>query len=684
MHRTEFNLKTMPKKLAAAALLVMIGVAAMLPQTALAQTAAARNAKAVPVKPAFPLVRLNENSNGEKAIANLGARLPEVAAYYGKTVSEFAKQLRTDRSAWIDRSGRLFFIEAALTSSGSDLAVPGAIYPPEQTFLLHSRPGSKRKIYLDFNGHTTTGSAWNTSYGIDPIVSPAFDLDGVPGTFSSTELAMIQNIWRRVAEDYAAFDVDVTTEAPPVDQMTRSTSTDDTYGARALITRNFTAGTAKGDCGCGGFAYVGVFDNTNETYKTAFVFQDKLGNGEKSIAEAVSHEVGHNLGLSHDGTASVGYYQGHGTGATGWAPIMGVGYSKELVQFSKGEYLNANNKEDDYLVMQSNGVLFAADDFGSTIATARALSPTAAGATNSFAVNGVVETPSDADLFSFQSGAGTVTINATPFERSPNLDILIQLLDAGGNVLAESNPATLLSGSISVAVPAGSYYLSIQGSGLGDPLSTGYSVYGSLGRYAMNLSAPVAGATAPTAVINSSPTTGAAPLTVSFSGSASSGNIASYEWNFGDGSALASGASATHTYTVAGAYSASLKVTNTDGLSSTSAVPVNATSAQPKMYVDAIAMTLVPVKGGQAYAQAKVTVRDSSGQAIPGATVSGAWSGIVTGARTAVTDASGVATVTSPQTKKSGTFKWSVTGVSAAGYAYDAALNRMTTNAITR
>lgn len=30
-----------------------------------------------------------------------------------------------------------------------------------QTFSLHSRPGATRKIFLDFDGHTTTGSAWN-------------------------------------------------------------------------------------------------------------------------------------------------------------------------------------------------------------------------------------------------------------------------------------------------------------------------------------------------------------------------------------------------------------------------------------------------------------------------------------------------------------------------------------------
>lgn len=670
------------KKLVAAAAAALLG-GAIVPVTVWAQTAAARSARA-PVKPVFPVLRLNEKSNGEKAIASLGARLPEVAAYYGKSASEFARQLRSDRSAWIDKSGRLVFIEQGLTSSGADLAVSNVIYPPEQTFLLHSRPGSRRKIYLDFNGHTTTGSAWNASYALDPIVSPAFDLDGVPGTFNTNELAVVQNIWRRVAEDYAPFDVDVTTEEPGADQMTRVSSTDDTYGARALITKNFTAATASGNCNCGGFAYVGVFDNTNESYKTAFIFQDMLSNSEKSIAEAVSHEVGHNMGLSHDGTATTGYYGGQGAGVTGWAPIMGVGYSKELVQFSKGEYTGANNKEDDFLVMQSNGLLFAADDFGSTIATARALSPTDLNGMSTYDINGLVETPTDADVFSLRAGAGTVTINAAPFQRAPNLDILIQLLDANGAVLAESNPAALLSASISVAVPGGTYYLAIQGTGNGDPLGTGYSSYGSIGRYSMSVSAPVA-ASAPAAVIAASPTTGVAPLTVSFSGERSTGTIASYEWNFGDGSALATGVSASHSYTIAGNYSATLKVTDSAGYSDTRALAVSATSPQLAMHVESITMTLGTGKAaGQSYAQASVAVKDSNGRLIPGATVAGTWSGIVTGTSSALTSGSGVAVSSSPMVKRSGTFKYSVTGISAPGYAYDASYNLMTSNAITR
>ena len=63
--------------------------------------------------------------------------------------------------------------------------------------------GAKRVLFLDFDGHMTTGTAWNASYG-DPIISPVYDTDGDRTSFSNTEMDRIQNVWRSVAEDYAA------------------------------------------------------------------------------------------------------------------------------------------------------------------------------------------------------------------------------------------------------------------------------------------------------------------------------------------------------------------------------------------------------------------------------------------------------------------------------------------------
>ena len=49
---------------------------------------------------------------------------------------------------------------------------------------------------------------------MDPLEAVPFDQDGDPTTFSDGELSAIAGVWQRVAEDYAPFSVDVTTEEP--------------------------------------------------------------------------------------------------------------------------------------------------------------------------------------------------------------------------------------------------------------------------------------------------------------------------------------------------------------------------------------------------------------------------------------------------------------------------------------
>mgnify|MGYP000017528900 CR=1 FL=1 len=628
----------------------------------------------------FPAMNLKAHERGEAAIQALGARLPEVSKWYGKTPEEFAATLRRDKHARIDRAGRMYYVDefpaATTTASGGSATIGGALLPADQTFKLHSRPGAQRVIYLDFNGHLATGTAWNNAYDLSAIDAPAFDFDGNPAAFSTAELERIQYIWQRVAEDYAPFDVDVTTEEPPADAMARSSTSDVTFGTRVVVTADWTASTAN-PCGCGGFAYVGVFDDTTEYYKPAYVFYNRLGSGnEKYVAEAISHEVGHNLGLSHDGqTGGSAYYQGHGSGATGWAPIMGVGYYKELVQWSKGEYTNANNTEDDLARIPMFGAPLRADDHGDTFAAATPLTASA----GTLSGDGVIGTRADVDVFSFSSGAGAITLNIGPAARSANLDLQAELYDASGTLVASANPVDALNAGIAVSnANAGTYYLKIDGIGKGD-LATGYSDYGSLGQYAVSGSAPAASGQPPVAIASATPTSGTAPLTVNFNGGGSydpDGGALSYSWNFGDGSAGSTEANPAHVYSAAGNYTATLTVTDPSGAAAFTQILITVAGAAPTLHVEAIGMSL-SIKRNGTRATATVTITDASGKALSGATVSGSWSGVVSGTSSTTTGATGKAKLSSPFTKSRGTFTFTVTGVSLSGYTYDAAQNKL-------
>jgi hypothetical protein len=138
------------------------------------------------------------------------------------------------------------------------------------------------------------------------------------------------------------------------------------------------------------------------------VFPHKLGDSAKNIAEAVSHEVGHNFGLNHDGNATQGYDSGHGA----WAPIMGVGYDHPISQWSKGDYAGANNtSQDDVAIIR--GVTGArADEAGTSIAGAPALPSGTA----------YVSARTDVDTYLIGTCTGSVNVNATA-DAFANLDI---------------------------------------------------------------------------------------------------------------------------------------------------------------------------------------------------------------------------------------------------------------------
>src|SRR5262249_35457363 len=72
--------------------------------------------------------------------------------------------------------------------------------------MLDSLPGAPATIYLDFDGNFL--SSWTTGgTTFKNISTPVWDMDGNPNSYSAAEQAVIKEVWARVAEDYAPFNI---------------------------------------------------------------------------------------------------------------------------------------------------------------------------------------------------------------------------------------------------------------------------------------------------------------------------------------------------------------------------------------------------------------------------------------------------------------------------------------------
>ncbi len=319
--------------------------------------------------------------------------------------------------------------------------------------VLESLPGATAVIYLDFQGGFT--AAWGgIAYG-----RPAFND------------MQIREVWQRVAEDFLPFRINVVTDL----QIFQSAS--ENSRQRVIITPTDTATP-----GAGGVAYMGSFNWTGDTPCWVFVT-----NNAAYCAQAASHETGHTLGLSHAGRFVNGtyseYYAGHGSGETGWAPLMGLGYYRNVTQWSKGEYADADNPQDQLAVIASqNNVRHRADDTGEALATARWLEIYDDLTTSA---EGVIETTADTDAFQFTTAGGDVSLRANPVSLGPNLALEVALFDSADQLITSDSPQWFLGASISTNIPAGTYTFRVTGSGRNNPLTDGFTTYASLGYYSV-------------------------------------------------------------------------------------------------------------------------------------------------------------------------------------------------------
>ncbi len=671
-------------------------------------------------------------------------RLAAAAAKIGWSLERAKAIAARDSDLHVTADNRLFYactFKAPMTApsgggsaqiqTGPDTSTYTGV-PPTVTattaFQLHSRPGAAKTLYLDFKGHTTPAGLWS----ISSITIPAFKLSGTTSATDQLNLNAIRDIWLHVSEDFAAWDIDVTTD---------STGISTKPGLRCVVGGRQDA--VVGSFGVMGIAMIGSFGNSlygnnrlNGNDCNNFVFIDcsnpssgatdtslnpTTSNYEVTIL-CVAHEVGHTVGLNHWGETSSGtgasYTRGHTvTGYTGVAnvcPIMGnsalPGWPNacNLNQWSKGDYpfayaATSGGTQDDIAIISTYAtkLVGANDDHGDTLATATVVSGT------SITAGGIIADSTDVDLMKITPGVGALTLTATPHLKyrnlNGNLKIGLSLLNSAGVTVAKAYPTNSMGATLTYNVTTGgNYYIKVNGLGY-DPsktganqvwtntgvtgtvigTSTGFTNYGSLGRYGVTGSwQPYI--QAPTAIITSNKTGGVRPVTVAFSGSSSTdpdGFVASYSWNFGDpGSGTANTstlASPTHTYSGApGNYTATLVVTDNQGNPSSAAqkvIAVSGTALPPSLRLASMTAAWVRMTNVEVAGSASIQVVDQYGQPFRYAVVNVSVGGAASGLAAAKTDANGFVTINMPKQRNTttGNLVFTVTSVSYPGYTYD-------------
>ena len=330
---------------------------------------------------------------------------------------------------------------------------------------LNSYPSAQAVIYLDFDGHTVNGTSWNSN---GPIYAG-------PSNLSE---AKIVEVFNRVAEDYRPFNINVTTDstkywAAPAKKRMRAilTITWEWYGRAGGVafTKSFTWG-----------------DNT-----PCFIFTSLHNYSVKNIAEAASHEVGHTLGLRHQAKYDAAcvkteeYNSGIGSGTVSWAPIMGVGYSRNQTTWHNGPNpFGCTSDQDDLSIITSttNGIGYRAQDHGSSFADATVVPVVS----KALQIDGQITTSTDEDFFKVSMPIdGKLQLNVTPYsaaagESGSNLDVELKLYNSSRTLLNKYNPEEALSASLDTTLTKGDYFVSVTGTG-----NKYTSDYASLGAYSV-------------------------------------------------------------------------------------------------------------------------------------------------------------------------------------------------------
>lgn len=371
---------------------------------------------------------------------------------------------------------------------------------------LSSLPGAAQTIYLDFNGDFL--AQWNRTDSNQTYTNVnvgVFNLDNNLA-ISDAESSAIQKIWQSVADDYAPFNVNVTTVDPGSfanGQALRIVMAGDvsaTLRTSAGRTFNMSGTVFIGDnngnaVDTSGYSAIGSY--TNNEPNTVYVFaryintwgttdsEGRFRDLQYVMATTASHEAGHAFGLVHHGNYDVG--------SDITTPIMGSNTQGDRSVWSV--YMDGSTTVNS-LTTLTNIFGARADDFSSSYGSA----PTFPLSYNvirgySGSVTGIVGLNGDTDLFKITvSSASTYNFNVTT-PAFGNLDAKLILyrvtsiplfgyyyenIAMADPAVTASNPFANLGASMSITLQPGTYGIVVQSHGS----------YGDLGQYTLKVSQP--------------------------------------------------------------------------------------------------------------------------------------------------------------------------------------------------
>ena len=366
-----------------------------------------------------------------------------------------------------------------------------ANYSLDSLPILSSNSTASHTLYLDFNGDFQN-NWWFRENGVvssfSPGKTPAFDLDGDANTFNDAEIKMIKDIFKRVGEDYAPFDVNVTTKEPW--QLAYGDSYANNQAVRVVVGGRCSDWRFPGEPDkSSGYAPIGGFtdDQPNVVYVFSRSIKDwsdggfgdwegRWNNMVDPTANTISHEAGHSFGLEH-------YYAGaradgspiYDPGTSERTPIMGNNLTTDRATWHQGTNMQGVWQDDMRTLSKLLGQ--RRDDHGDWAYYATWLPTRTVGAGKP----GVIGTTADVDWFFFESFGGRTTTSVAVPSRIGNLDAKVELwkgTDYGGILFVTSaNRSDSLGATITRDLSPGYYYLKVSSNGQ----------YGDVGQYTVSV-----------------------------------------------------------------------------------------------------------------------------------------------------------------------------------------------------